>query len=138
MLLSLVLRRELGDVGSLTAAAILASSSGAVYYSRYFIHESILVCCTLAVVAFAALWRRTGHRAYVYLAAVSAGVMFATKETAFISAVVVAGSALMAMAGAAYAESRDRRADHRSAVRDTWAKLAGVAASLDRHGMSGC
>src|SRR3954465_7658715 len=44
------LRRLLGSVATLSAAALLAVSPGAVYVSRYFIHESLLVCFSLALV----------------------------------------------------------------------------------------
>jgi len=89
VLLLLLLRRHIGTTGSLAAAALLAVSPGAVYYSRYFIHESLLVCFTVGTVVFAALWWTRPRAVFLYLAAASAGVMFATKETAVISAVVL-------------------------------------------------
>ena len=48
--LILPLRRQLGDIGTLAAMALLTLSPGAVFQSRYFIHESILVCATLGLV----------------------------------------------------------------------------------------
>ena len=113
VLMPLAFRRQLGDAGTLAACALLASSSGAVYYARYFIHESILVCSTLALVIFAISWWRSRSRMALYLAATSAGVMFATKETALIAAVVLAGSAFLTVIAtarlAATMTSIDRR-----------------------------
>jgi uncharacterized protein (TIGR03663 family) len=89
VLLVLLLRRQLGAAGSLAAAALLAVSPGAVYYSRYFIHESLLVCFTVATVVFAVHWWTHRRPAFLHLAAASAAMMFATKETAIISAIVL-------------------------------------------------
>src|SRR2546423_11333912 len=44
--LALLLRKRLGTVGALSAAALIAISPGAVYLSRYFIHESLYVFFT--------------------------------------------------------------------------------------------
>jgi uncharacterized protein (TIGR03663 family) len=94
VLLVLALKRYIGAVGALAAAALIALSPGAVYFSRYFIHEMLLVCFTLALVVSAALWVSRGRSLFLYLASVSAGLMFATKETALIAAVVIAGAAV--------------------------------------------
>ena len=94
VLLVVGLRSQLGPRGALAAAAMLAASSGAVYYSRYFIHESLLICFTLAAVVCAVRWWSSRRSVYLYLSAAAAGLMFATKETAIISAVVIAGAAV--------------------------------------------
>lgn len=53
VVLAFFLRKHLGDVGSLAAALFLALSPGMVYFSRYFIHEILLVFFSLSfVVAF--------------------------------------------------------------------------------------
>ena len=87
--LVLLLRRRLGTVGALCAAALLAVSPGAVYLSRYFIHETLFVFFTLGVVIAGLNYWEDGHPVYLILAAVSAALLFATKETALISAVVL-------------------------------------------------
>lgn len=51
--LVLHLRRYISSIGALTAAALVAVSPGAVYLSRYYIHESLFVFFTLAVVVAA-------------------------------------------------------------------------------------
>jgi uncharacterized protein (TIGR03663 family) len=98
VLLLLGLRHRVGTVGALAAATLLAVSPGAVYFSRYFIHEMLLVCFTVGVVVGISNWMRDGRRGNLLLAAASAGLMFATKETAIISAVVLGA----ALAGAAW------------------------------------
>ena len=96
VMLLLGLRRQIGGTGALAAAALFALSPGAVYFSRYFIHEMLLVCFTLAtVVALAAWWQRR-RAVFLHLAAAAAALTFATKETVIIHSVVMAG----ALAGA--------------------------------------
>ena len=87
--LILLLRRRLGTITVLTAATALAVSPGAVYLSRYFIHESLLVFFTLAAVIAAMKFYETAKPGYVLLLATLAGLTFATKETAIITAGVL-------------------------------------------------
>ena len=79
--LVLLLRKRLGTIGALSAAALLAISPGAVYLSRYFIHESLFVFFTLGIVVAALKYFDTGRAVYFILAAISAALMVATKET---------------------------------------------------------
>jgi len=83
------LRRNLGTIATLTAAGLLAISPGAVYLSRYFIHETLFVFFTLAIVVAAIKYFETTRPVYLILTAVSAGLLFATKETAIISAITL-------------------------------------------------
>jgi uncharacterized protein (TIGR03663 family) len=83
------LRRNLGTVATLTAAFLLAVSPGAVYLSRYFIHETLFVFFTLGIVVAAMKYYEDPHPVYLILGALSAGLLFATKETAMISAGVL-------------------------------------------------
>jgi uncharacterized protein (TIGR03663 family) len=87
--LLLSLRKQVGDVGVLAAAAFLAVSPGAVYFSRDFIHEALLVFFTLAVPVAMLRYRDTLKPSYLMLASAAAALMFATKETAAISAMVL-------------------------------------------------
>jgi uncharacterized protein (TIGR03663 family) len=96
VLLLFCLRRQIGAVGALTAAALLCLSPGAVYFSRYFIHETLLVAATLAAAVAAVTWLSRGGGLYALLAAAAAGFMFATKETAVITAVVLIGATFAA------------------------------------------
>ena len=83
--LVLLLRRRLGTIGTIAAALMLALSPGAVYLSRYFIHETLFVFFTLAIVVAAIRFYDDRNPAYLIPAAASAALLFATKETAFIS-----------------------------------------------------
>jgi uncharacterized protein (TIGR03663 family) len=87
--LVLLLRRHLGTIGTLAAAALIAVSPGSVYLSRYFIHETLFVFFTLSLVIAALKYYEDGHPIYLMLAAISAALLFATKETAIISAGVL-------------------------------------------------
>ena len=87
--LVLTLRRNLGTIATLSAAALLAISPGAVYLSRYFIHETLFVFFTLAIVVSALKFYETAHPMHLLLAALSSGLLFATKETSIISAGVL-------------------------------------------------
>ncbi|MBA3243080.1 MAG: TIGR03663 family protein [Acidobacteria bacterium] len=115
--LVLSLRRHVGAVGALAAAALVAVSPGAVFYSRYFIHETLFVFFTLGVVVAALRFYETRQVWYLLLLASSAAMLFATKETAFISAGVLVLAALVSYMwvrfaggmGAAKGGARDKR-----------------------------
>lgn len=81
IVLALMLRTRLGSIGALSAAALIALSPGAVYLSRYFIHESLFVFFTLGIIVAALKYYDTGASVYLILAAISAALMTATKET---------------------------------------------------------
>jgi len=84
-----LLRRQIGSFGTLAAATLIAISPGAVYLSRYFIHETLFVFFTLGLVIAALKYYDERHPLYLILAAISAALLFATKETALISAGVL-------------------------------------------------
>jgi uncharacterized protein (TIGR03663 family) len=83
------LRRNLGTIATLGAALMLAISPGAVYLSRYFIHETLFVFFTLGLVVAVLKFYEQARLIYLILAAISAALLFATKETAMISAGVL-------------------------------------------------
>lgn len=87
--LALQLRRHIGVIGALVAAALIALSPGNVYVSRYFIHEAQFVFFTLGVVVAALRYWETADYVYLMLASISAALLFATKETAIISVAVL-------------------------------------------------
>ena len=80
-----LLRRRLGTVGTLAAALMLALSPGAVYLSRYYIHETLFLFFTLGIVVAAVRFYDERNPAYLIPGAASAALLFATKETAMIS-----------------------------------------------------
>ncbi len=82
-------------VMALSAMALLATSTGAVFYSRYFIHEALFVAFTLFAVAAAPF--AGGRQRWRFVATgLSLGLLFATKETAFVSAGAMMGGAVVA------------------------------------------
>lgn len=71
VVLILFLRKYLGTIGSLTAAALVAVSPGMVFISRYFIHEIFFVFLSLGIVASVVYFidrRRAGPFAIAWIA----------------------------------------------------------------------
>src|SRR5262245_37579402 len=93
-----LLRKHLGPIGTPVAAFLMALSPGLVYFSRDFIHEISFGCFSLGIAVGA--WRYAESRKFGWLAlmATSAGLLFATKETAIITAVVMIIAAICAAA----------------------------------------
>ncbi len=120
------LRRDLGgserasDVGTrrkaapitwsaLAAGAFLALSPPSVYYSRYFIQETLLVTFTLATVFSLQTWWRTGLTRWAVAAGAGAGLMQATKASAPLFLMLIALAWLLTRSGARPATRRPRR-----------------------------
>lgn len=87
--LVLAMHRWIGRSGALAAAALLAVSPGWLYFSRYFIHEELLVCFTVATIFLGARWLETARGGFLVGAAASAALLFATKETALLTVIVL-------------------------------------------------
>jgi predicted membrane-bound mannosyltransferase len=87
--LALMLRKRLGSIGALSAAALITISPGAIYLSRYFIHETLFVFFTLGIMVAVLRYYDTANSVYMILAAISAGLMVATKETWIINGPVL-------------------------------------------------
>lgn len=127
IVLALMLRKRLGTVGALSAAGLIAISPGAVYLSRYFIHESLFVFFTLGIVVAALKYYDTGQGLYVVLGSISAALMVATKETWIMNGPVLLIALGMTVA---YFLLRDIMAD-----RSSWEEFKEQArATLDRLG----
>jgi uncharacterized protein (TIGR03663 family) len=119
-------RDGLGRGAALAAAALAAVSPALVFYSRYYIQESLLVFFTfLAIVAG---WRfvRGGRAAWAVLAGIALGMMHATKET---SILVFAGLAFGGVAVRILAR-RDRDARGTRSELSRAGLLAGAAAAV--------
>lgn len=80
LLLPLV-RGGLGAGGVLWAGLFLAVSAPFVFYSRYFIQETLLVGFTLGLMACGWRYVTSGRTGWLLAAGVCAGLMMATKET---------------------------------------------------------
>ena len=91
----LALRPILGSIPVLVAGLLLALSPGAVYVSRYFIHEALLVAFTMTLVASALLYLRSRNPVWALGVGASAALIFATKETGVITVVVLAIAAVV-------------------------------------------
>jgi uncharacterized protein (TIGR03663 family) len=76
------LAAPLGRWPSLAACAFLAASPPAVYYSRYFVQETLLVAFTLGAFLCARRWWATGRLGWAAAAGACLGLMQATKESA--------------------------------------------------------
>ena len=92
VLLVAALAAPLGRWPALAAAAFVAVSPPAVYYSRYFIQETLLVTFILAAFLAVRTWWRTGLTRWAVAAGVCAGLAQATKASAplFLAAGLIA------------------------------------------------
>lgn len=89
-----LLARPWGRWPAFTAALLLAISPAALYYSRYFIQETLLVTFTLGTLVSGQRWCRNGGARWAGVAGVCLGLMLATKS----SALLLATAALLALA----------------------------------------
>lgn len=123
--LVLTLRRRIGTVGALAGAVLLAISPGAVYFSRYFIHETLFVFFTLALVVAAEKFYQSAKPFYLMLASTAAALLFATKETAVISG----GVLLIALASTTVFVILRRRSRQSRVTQPTDSEFDGGAAT---------
>jgi uncharacterized protein (TIGR03663 family) len=93
ILLLPLLRDGLGKTGTLWAAFFTAVSPALVFYSRYYIHEMLLVFFSLLLLTGGWRYWRTRKPVWIILAGLGAGLMDATKET-FVFSLVAAALAL--------------------------------------------
>ena len=92
VLLLALLAAPLGRWPAAAAAAFMTVSPPAVYYSRYFIQETLLVTFTLGALFCVQQWWRRGHLGWAIGAGAFVGLMQATKASAplFLLAAAVA------------------------------------------------
>jgi uncharacterized protein (TIGR03663 family) len=126
--LALTLRKRIGTIGALCAAGLIAISPGAVYLSRYFIHEALFVFFTLAIVVAALKYYETGRGLYLILASISAALMFATKETWLMNGPVLLIAWISTAIYFWVRESLGRRRSDQTPLADRW------RATIDRLG----
>jgi uncharacterized protein (TIGR03663 family) len=82
VLLVAVLAAPLGRWPAFAAAALAATAPPAVYYSRYFIQETLLVTFVLGAFLAARTWWRTGLTRWALVAGACAGFAQSTKASA--------------------------------------------------------
>lgn len=100
-------RRRWGDGSMLLAAAFLATSPLLVYYSRMFIHESLMAL--FGVLLVLALFLRPRHG----LPGILLGLMFVTKESIAISVIAWAAAAMVLL-------FENRRMVNRQSIAAAW------------------
>ena len=81
ILLPLLLRRWLGEIGALCGALLLATSPLLCFYSRVFIHEPLLALFAAAALACLGWWMTSPSRLAAVCGGLALGLMAATKET---------------------------------------------------------
>jgi uncharacterized protein (TIGR03663 family) len=96
ILLLWLLADGLGRGGTICASVLAAVSPAVVYYNRYYIHETLLICFTVAAIGCGWRYIRSRKLGWCLLAGVCLGLMQATKETAVISFVAMFAAALLA------------------------------------------
>jgi len=96
LLLFSLLCDALGRAGSLWAALLAGCSPALVFYSRYYIHETLLAFFTLATIVLVWRYYQSGRLRWCVAAGVTLGLMQATKETAAIT--YLAGVAALGVA----------------------------------------
>ena len=95
VLLLYLLARPLGRGAALGAAALFALAPPAVYYSRYFIQETLLVTFTLATLVCAYRWWTSGGRLWAAGGGACVGLMVATKATTPVLVAAALGGVLL-------------------------------------------
>ena len=114
LLVLLARRREPGGTGlsgpaALAAGAFLALAPPAVYYSRYFIQETLLATGALAVAVALRCWWRTGLIRWALAAGAGLGLMQATKASTPLFVAMGAIAVLLTRAAARPASPRPGR-----------------------------
>lgn len=123
----------LGRWPALLAALLIAVSHAFVFYSRYYIQETLLVFFTFAAIACAWRWLRSGRIAWAVAAGAALGLTHATKETC----IIAIGCGGLATVGAWLWSRRDTAPkphaprDDQSKIQNPTPQIAlGVAAAL--------
>jgi uncharacterized protein (TIGR03663 family) len=127
VLLLLGLTDALGASGVLAAGLLTAVSPAMVFYSRYYIHETLLVFFTMA--AMVAGWRyyRTGRLAWSLAAGACLGMMQATKETSVLVFACLAVATLLALGWTRWLRDDE---DSCGAARYWWHGVAGASVGV--------
>jgi uncharacterized protein (TIGR03663 family) len=74
---------------TLPAAILFALSPAMVFYSRYYIHEMLLVCFTMLTLGAGWRYSRTRHMGWAMVCGLGLGLMYTTKETFVIALLAI-------------------------------------------------
>jgi uncharacterized protein (TIGR03663 family) len=108
LLLLILLLPDIGPTASACAVILGAASPAMVFYSRYYIQETLLVCFAFGLIVAASRLGPGGRRTWPVMAGVCAGLMCATKETWIISV----GMMGMAVLGVRIIQRHEKRPGH--------------------------
>ncbi|NOS70316.1 MAG: TIGR03663 family protein [Verrucomicrobia bacterium] len=89
ILLLLLLTDGLGKLATVCSAVFLAVSPAMIFYSRYFIHEMVLVFFTMLTLVAGWRYAKTHKASWAVLTGGGVGLMFATKETFVLSIIAM-------------------------------------------------
>jgi uncharacterized protein (TIGR03663 family) len=81
ILLLLLLGKHIGWPLILMSSLLMALAPALVYYSRYYIHEILLILFNVGLIITLFRYSRSGKPGWIVLAGIFAGLMFSTKET---------------------------------------------------------
>jgi uncharacterized protein (TIGR03663 family) len=95
ILLIWLLADGLGKAATIVAGLFTAISPAMVFYSRYFIHEMLLVFFSLLFLASVWRYSRNRHWGWVVTAGAAMGLMYATKETFVLAVAAIWGAVIM-------------------------------------------
>jgi len=90
-----LLRDGLGRTATLIAGLLTAVSPAMVFYSRYYIQETLLVFFSLLVLAAGWRFAQSGRFGWAMLAGAGIGLMQATKETCVLALAALAGALVL-------------------------------------------
>ncbi len=116
LLVLLLFSGGLSREAALAAAALAAVSPALTYYSRFYIQETLLVFFLAALIGAGWRYARKRSALWAVLAGVSAGMMFATKETS----VILFGTIAAAFVGLSLIESLGARRHGVAAAGEVW------------------
>jgi uncharacterized protein (TIGR03663 family) len=93
---SLLFIKQLGKIGVLALALFIMTSPAMVYYSTYYIQETLLICFSLAFIA--SLWNYLNRPSFLWamMSGGALGLMQATKETFILSMAALCLSLILA------------------------------------------
>jgi uncharacterized protein (TIGR03663 family) len=111
------------------AALLAAVSPAMVYYSRYFIQETLLVVFSFGALVCVCRYLRSPGAGWAVGAGVSAGLMFATKETWILAAGSMVGAFVLARAAKGRSADAGGTSDRRAAAHAALAALSAAVVS---------
>ncbi|KPJ66911.1 MAG: hypothetical protein AMJ43_06590 [Coxiella sp. DG_40] len=93
VLMPLLFVNGIGWPATIIIIGLTATSPAFVFYSRYYIHETLLVCFTFGVIVCGYRYTQNKNLKWVLLCGIFLGLMHATKETC----IIALGSMLLAL-----------------------------------------